>query len=517
MFDDVSLGCLTCRSRKLKCGEEKPHCSRCITSRLQCNWNQSPAPVTSIRPIRFTKIRTPAKVFHANTNSSLAAPNQRPRTTARFEFHDNTSNETSVNSAEDPTHPEKSRGALEIYQPRSLTRLPLLQVSNSLVLSSFDRKCLDFFQDSFLVIYLGKRWEWSTLSYVYHEVAVTHPMVMHMILATSASELRRIELDNQNNAHSGSYDDAAGYEGRRHYNKALLALNTLLNGNIENAATMEAVIITLWFMLMYEIRFGRSGVGFLAHMKGIKYLFAAYIGPINDAKSSENWDNAVPNQPVPTSSPSNSDVSESSDTTCSLPVWSVPFPFIADCIQSTSACLFLLWIIYLDVEFAIPGTRIGDNSGTLFRTVLYSRAPSLDLEQLHRYCRSSAARFWTEKYPIAARLDDFENSQALILVHKCRVIQFKITEAAQILNVSQHYDLSSLRDNFQEKGLLNHVDIIFQASYASPLAHDTLLIIYRNMISSLLLRNLWKVTTSRTRAAACMKWIFGRQSIFMAY
>jgi hypothetical protein len=469
MSHHVSLGCLTCRSRKLKCGEEKPHCSRCITSRLQCNWNQNLAPANSIRPIRFAKVRTPATAFHANTNSPLAAPNQRPWITPRFEFHDNTSNKTSVDIEENSTHSERNSGALDIYQSRLSTRLPLLRISSSLVLSSFDRKCLDFFPDSFLVTYLGKQWEWSTLSYVYHEVAITHPMVMHMILATSASELRRIELDNQSNAHSGNYDDSAGYEGRRHYNKALLSLNSLLSGNIENAATMEAVIITLWFMLMYEIRFGRSGVGFLAHMKGIKYLFASYIGPIRDAKNSENEEGALSDQRILTSSPSNSDVREDPDAACSLPVWSVPFPFIADCIQSTSACLFLLWITYLDLEFAIPGTRMGDDSGTLFRTVLYSRPPSLDLEQLHRYCRSSAARFWTDKYPVEARLDDCENSQALTFVHKCRVTQFKITEVAQSCNVSNRHYPSSLRDDVQEKSLLNDLDIISQASYPRPL------------------------------------------------
>ena len=37
---DLLLGCLTCRKRKVKCDEQKPHCARCVRLQRVCIWSE---------------------------------------------------------------------------------------------------------------------------------------------------------------------------------------------------------------------------------------------------------------------------------------------------------------------------------------------------------------------------------------------------------------------------------------------------------------------------------------------
>jgi hypothetical protein len=37
----TKTGCLTCRKRRIKCGEERPMCKNCIKSKRHCEWRSA--------------------------------------------------------------------------------------------------------------------------------------------------------------------------------------------------------------------------------------------------------------------------------------------------------------------------------------------------------------------------------------------------------------------------------------------------------------------------------------------
>jgi hypothetical protein len=55
-------------------------------------------------------------------------------------------------------------------------------------------------------------------------------------------------------------------------------------------------------------------------------------------------------------------------------------------------------------------------------------ATQISLPELYRISRQSPARFWGDKYPLSAQLDDMENLPGLTLYHRSHVAQFKVTE-----------------------------------------------------------------------------------------
>ncbi|KAK3988699.1 hypothetical protein QBC44DRAFT_328762 [Cladorrhinum sp. PSN332] len=52
-YRKVKTGCLTCKTRKVKCDEAKPHCQRCTSTGRKCDGYRSAAPETRKRPINI--------------------------------------------------------------------------------------------------------------------------------------------------------------------------------------------------------------------------------------------------------------------------------------------------------------------------------------------------------------------------------------------------------------------------------------------------------------------------------
>ena len=46
----VRTGCLTCRSRRIKCDEHRPHCARCRTANFRCEGYEEPRSVQNTSP-----------------------------------------------------------------------------------------------------------------------------------------------------------------------------------------------------------------------------------------------------------------------------------------------------------------------------------------------------------------------------------------------------------------------------------------------------------------------------------
>lgn len=417
------VGCHSCKIRKVKCDEEKlrvegerePQCRRCTTARIRCEWRSGPVP--RMAPKR------------------LAAKGQRLENRGQ---------------SRPPVDTREAQPLVPISRLPALREPECIQAANSLSLSSFDRSCLDYLRDSVLVVLLGKHWPWSTISYTYKRVAVKEPMVMSMILATTASEIHRSRLFD--NGHGGSleFNGVSDVHGRMHYGQALSGLREALVHDVKPPEKLEAIFITLWLMIDYENRFGSGSVGMDVHMHGITGLLFNHVLPsvkyteelrvAFSSKGGEALDGLI----------------RAGNVDCGRA--QLPCGTFDERLRSTTVPLFLLWILY----FCTPGalfcsSGIARVDANLFRLFLRSDPESgpLTLPELYKISRQSPARFWGAEYPAAARLDDLENLPALNLYHKSHVIQFKITELFRQDGVA--IEKSTCWDDSPYKGLADEL------------------------------------------------------------
>ncbi|KAH3186303.1 hypothetical protein KXW84_000121 [Aspergillus fumigatus] len=359
-------GCRTCRIRKVKCDEERiivdskkePQCRRCSVARISCEWKGGPIPRRSTTGNR----KSLKSGTHASSHGSMRRP-----------------------------------ADLQTALLPGCTHDSSLQAANSLVLSGSDRSRLNYLQDSVLVTILGKQWPWSTVSYTYHRVAVKEPMVMSMILATTASEIHRSRLhDSDSTCLYSAAGDFSDIDGRVHYGTALSRLREALAEGVKTSSKLEADC---------------SAAAITAESPGAAGLL---------------FDNSAEGASL-------------TERVARSPVDSVAGPSAGKLVY-TAVPLFLLWTLYFFTPGALffgPGAvyepgfeKVNDDLYRLFRLFLHAEDENtrLNLENLYRISRQSPSKFWGEAYPAKAQLDDLENYPGLALYHKSHVVQFRITE-----------------------------------------------------------------------------------------
>ncbi|PYH48134.1 uncharacterized protein BP01DRAFT_290159 [Aspergillus saccharolyticus JOP 1030-1] len=328
--------------------------------------------------------------------------------------------------------PARSPSLRTLHSPGGKNRA--VQAANSLVLTDFDRACIAYLQDSALVVLLGKHWPWSAMSYAYHKIAVKEPMVMSMLLASTASEIRRSQFYDHDHHQPGAVEALADLGGRMHYGRALAGLREALRPEgATSAEQLEAIFITLWLMIDYENRFGSGTAAINVHIRGIESLLFNHVVPLLKPGSEAaaaiadrsggrtSWREAMvasagssPPRPTPAPTPPPRELTRATSQ-----------------LRHTAVPLFLLWTLYFFTPGALfcgPGAARLD--ADLFRFFIQDEAEhaGLSLAELYRIGRQSPRRFWGEAYPTAAQLDDIENLPALTLYHRSHVMQFKITE-----------------------------------------------------------------------------------------
>ncbi|KAJ6131191.1 C6 zinc finger domain protein [Penicillium sp. IBT 18751x] len=424
--------CRTCRIRKVKCDEQKhnvngqdePQCQRCSSARLRCEWKGGPIPRKSAS----------ASVSSSSPSDQLQR-NHLDGADLSLLVRKRQAFEQASNAAKPPLLPSQRLSSANPDQS--------IQAANSLTLSAFDRSCLSYLQNSTLVVILGKHWPWSTISYAYQKIAVKEPMVMSMILASTAREIHRSRLFDEDNASSSpSKNESNELDGRMHYGRALSSLRHALKQDVKTPQKIEAVFITLWLMIDYENRFGSGITAINIHIRGIETLLHNHIVPLlQNATAPQGSSPATPAvaiaseglSPDPQTQPNEHMSITGSTRTGESKEIALREPL--DSLRSTSVPLFLLWTLYFFTPSALffgPNTtRLDTDIYQFFLNAENGNADHLSLPELYRICRQSPARFWGENYPMSAQLDDMENLPGLTLYHHSHVIQFKITELFQ--------------------------------------------------------------------------------------
>lgn len=430
-------GCRTCRIRKVKCDEEKqlvigqdePQCKRCVIAQIQCEWRGGPIP------------RKP-KPFSSPT--AIAANNDQ-----ESEINQDASDLNTIARRQSQPHdPSSFTSRNAILMPAhdlgTLSRNRTVQAANSLTLSDFDRDCLNYLQNSTLVVILGKHWPWSTVSYAYHKIGVKEPMVMSMILASTAREIHRSRLhDQETSSTPASSTENRELDGRTHYGRALSSLRHALKQGVKSPRKIEAIFITLWLMIDYENRFGNGATAINIHIRGIESLLHDHIVPLLQGPAEIRQGQGS----TGTSTSERISVGDNATRKAYVDIQGVPstelsteknsngitsIPNSLEGLRCTSVPLFLLWTLYFFTPAALffgpATTRLDTDIFQFFLGAESDSATRLTLPELYRISRQSPGRFWGENYPLSAQLDDLENLPGLTLYHRSHVAQFKITE-----------------------------------------------------------------------------------------
>ncbi|KAJ5898334.1 C6 zinc finger domain protein [Penicillium tannophilum] len=390
-------GCRSCRMRKVKCDEEKrqvpgldePQCRRCVSARILCEWKGGPIPrKTTITSATVTKKgREAAHTEKAGESSQVVRnPQQQP------------------SSCRAPLLP------LERFDGNSDQHVT---AANSLTLSGFDRDCLNYLQNSTLVVLLGKQWPWSTVAYTYQKISVKEPMVMSMILATTAREVHRSRLYDQEALPSiSASNESCDLGGRMHYGRALSSLRHALKQDVKTPQKIEAIFITLWLMIDYENRFGSGAPAINIHIRGIESLLHNHIVPLLQDRLSSQTPTSQPSSLSALTLETETFAQQSSPETQSStdsPLTNAPSPDFCsepnslDTLRCTSVPLFLLWTLYFFTPAALffgPGTARLDTD--IFQFFLGAETPTtgpLTLPELYRISRQSPSRFWGRVTP----------------------------------------------------------------------------------------------------------------------
>lgn len=297
-----------------------------------------------------------------------------------------------------------------------------------------------------MVLMLGKHWPWSTVSYTYHKIAPREPMVMSMILASTAGEICRIRLYNmEDSLEALPGTEQSDMDGRVHYGRALSGLRESLKQDVKSPQQIEAIFITLWLMIDYENRFGSGASAINIHTRGIETLLHNHIVPLLQSHKRptaimDSGDN-IPSLQQPEPHIEGTSVEEYIGNPDAIAL--APSPESTDGLGGTCVPLFLLWTLYFFTPAALFfGSETARLDTDIFRFFLRSEngSTALSLPGLYRLSRQSPAHFWGDIYPVASQLDDLENLPGLALYHRSHVVQFKITEMFK-LNASEDISL----------------------------------------------------------------------------
>ncbi|TDZ15340.1 Sterol uptake control protein 2 [Colletotrichum orbiculare MAFF 240422] len=378
-------GCWTCRTKKVKCDEQRPNCHRCTRLRLLCDY----APRVRLTK-RATSRKDPFGSASSSSSSSLSASSSSAITTQR------------ASSLFNPSAP--ATGAC------------------SLDLSSADHEAIRYFRTSFARLNHTKNPDFSLYSIMF-DIAQTDPMVMHVVLALGGREL---EFRRNKDA-----EEATGPRTPlRHYSSALRIMADAIGSEGSAAALdLDSVCTALYLMFLYEQKYGDERCrGLSNHLSGASLILQHRFKDL-----------LLQLPPAPPSSPGNSKRS--------LALTRRGHDVNGSRLSLYSARM-LVWIALHDAAAASYGLGgqlncalhkimgASDASNGVTRTGLPgSPVQPLDsFERLHRFSNPLYRSMWADAYPQAELLDDVENRNVYALLGACGQLRFMI---AQLANLSR--------------------------------------------------------------------------------
>ena len=264
-----TTGCLTCRIRKVKCDEQRPVCQRCKKASIKCDWLE---PGQSLSQ---TKTPNPGT---GSRNPKTLAPLSPATTVTPVQPHQPQDTETRDDLTSSPL------GISSQNSPQSTLSTNHIPLSNSLQLSADERAAFLYIPDSVLVLYYGKPWKWSCISYIYTNIASQYSGVMKGFIAVAAMELKSREIlaaqDGITPALSLDRAQRLGDIAAAHYSLALKDLSSLIDHVCHSQGRSSDInaLFTMWFLILRFEEYDAESTGTsLVHLDGIRSFLEPYI------------------------------------------------------------------------------------------------------------------------------------------------------------------------------------------------------------------------------------------------
>lgn len=278
-------GCSTCRTRKLKCDEKRPLCSRCAQSQLRCEWNQPAQP----RRLPIRQIKDAGRPTRRGA-ALLRPAGLGPKSPSQVVESQSARDSESIKDYDIETprlFPVNHNFAYEnsaagLLRPAlSTDHIPL---SNSLKLDSRDVEAFHYVPQSLMVLRFGKPWPWSMLSYVHSKLACREIGVMRAFIAVASMELRFQELIKFEDASASPVSSAkARWLKASATNHLYLAFKDLsfvldcISQGTRNAEDVDA-LFSMWFLIL---NFGLYDSELVSacqvHLDGIRSFISQYL------------------------------------------------------------------------------------------------------------------------------------------------------------------------------------------------------------------------------------------------
>ncbi|KAI1609279.1 hypothetical protein EDD37DRAFT_165553 [Exophiala viscosa] len=421
-------GCMTCRTRKVKCDERRPLCARCAKIKIKCEWDQP------------KRIR-PASVQLTTRDSSLIEEdvtniNQVMDVSARAGERSTTASSLS------PTVDGIAQWLAQLGRNSPVTT-PLrptlstshLPLSNSLVLDQQAWECFNYMPSSVLVRNFGKPWTWSMLAYIHSNIATWEPGVMRAFIAVASTERVCLQPeDNETLARTRRLRQL----GMTQYRLALKDLSSIIDRaarDDRSPADLDALFATWFLILAFESSHTDLYSVSHVHLNGIRSFLSKAFGS-NGATGLE--------------------------------------PQLPPASQQ-----LLLFLFFHDTNL-IPRNA---HAGQLSRDMQSAPAgSSISADRLFEDARVCLPKIYGSTYPVQEFMDDIENYRALSLLHrsskiKLDVLRFGMTSAEtsidrrmlrllgdQIQSVGQEFcDLIAMARVIQSSGGRRVIFSIFHA------------------------------------------------------
>lgn len=386
-------GCWTCRTKKVKCDEQRPNCHRCTRLRLLCDY----AP-----RIKHTKR---GKARRDQLGSQLAV-----------------STSSAGGDGRSPGLPTWAQAAAQLDQSKALSLFnpsaPAMGAC-SLDLTSADHEAIRYFRTSFAKQNHTKNPDFSLYSIMF-DIAQTDPMVMHVVLALGGREL---EFRRNKDA-----EEARGPRTPiQHYSSALRMMADTIGSEEDGQLDLDSVCTALYLMLLYEQKYGDGKCqGLSNHLIGASLILQ------------HRFRNLLLQLPAPSPEANKKSLAltrrghDENGTRLSL-----------------YSARLLVWIALHDAAAASYGLG-GQLNCALHKIMgafdshagsgISSPIQPLDaFERLHRFSNPLYRSMWADAYPQAELLDDVENRNVYALLGACGQLRFMI---AQLANLSQEDDVS---------------------------------------------------------------------------
>ncbi|KAL0942049.1 C6 zinc finger domain protein [Colletotrichum truncatum] len=387
-------GCWTCRTKKVKCDEQRPNCHRCTRLRLLCDY----AP-----RMKLTKRGKTRKDQLISSISSAASGEGRT-----------------------PGLPSWTQAAARLEQSKALSLFnPSAPATGAcaLDLSSADHEAIRYFRTSFAKLNHTKNPDFSLYSIMF-DIAQTDSMVMHVVLALGGREL---EFRRNKNA-----EEARGPRTPlQHYSSALRMMADTIGGEQNGQLDLDSVCTALYLMLLYEQKYGDGKCqGLSNHLAGasliLQHRFKDLLLQL-PAPSPENNRKSL----ALTRRDQDENGTRLSLYSARMLVWIALHDASAASYGLGGQLNCALHKIMGVLEANHGNTRVGIGSSPF--------QPLDSFERLHRFSNPLYRSMWADTYPQAELLDDVENRIVYAFLGACSQLRFMI---AQLANLS-HEDEES--------------------------------------------------------------------------